>query len=129
MADQGVENGNGAVDARVEGGVLRRVLAPVDLSFSDSLVEAWWRSLEHNRRFPLSRDSVPKVHRLVAFYVERYDAVVPHATSKGQMPDDMHFETGDGRPDRIAEARAPARAKRLEVNRARRCAVCAWAET
>ena len=46
MADQGVENRNRDVDALVEAGTLRRILAQVDLSFSNSLIEAWWRSLK-----------------------------------------------------------------------------------
>ena len=46
MADQGTENCNSKVDALVEQGRLRRVLAMVDVAFSNSLIEAWWRSLK-----------------------------------------------------------------------------------
>jgi putative transposase len=42
--DSGVENLNGDVDPLFEGSALHRVIAQVDVSFSNSLIEAWWRS-------------------------------------------------------------------------------------
>jgi transposase InsO family protein len=46
-ADAGVENVNAAVDALIETSVLRRLLAFTELRFSNSMIEAWWRSLKH----------------------------------------------------------------------------------
>ena len=45
--DSGVENTNSAVTALVESGTLRRILAQVDVVFSNSMIEAWWRMLKH----------------------------------------------------------------------------------
>ena len=42
VADSGVENVNGQVDALVKMGVLRRILALVEVAFSNSMIEAWW---------------------------------------------------------------------------------------
>ena len=47
LADSGVENVNAQVDALITTGVLRRVLAFTELQFSNSMIEAWWRSLKH----------------------------------------------------------------------------------
>jgi hypothetical protein len=47
LADAGLENVNAAVDALIETGVLRRLLAFTELRFSNSIIEAWWRSLKH----------------------------------------------------------------------------------
>jgi transposase InsO family protein len=47
VADQGVENRNGDVDALIASGLLRRVLAQAEVRFSNSMIEAWWRSLKH----------------------------------------------------------------------------------
>jgi len=44
---RGVENVNPQVDDLIAAGVLRRVLAFTELKFSNSLIEAWWRSLTH----------------------------------------------------------------------------------
>jgi hypothetical protein len=48
VADSGVENVNGAVDALLGLGRLRRVLAQVEVDFSNSMIEAFWRSMKHN---------------------------------------------------------------------------------
>jgi putative transposase len=47
LADAGVENVNAQVDDLITTGVLRRVLAFTELKFSNSMIEAWWRSLKH----------------------------------------------------------------------------------
>jgi hypothetical protein len=68
LADSGVENVNTQVDALITTGVLRRVLAFTELQFSNSMIEAWWRSLKHQWLFLHSLDSLGTVRRLVAFY-------------------------------------------------------------
>jgi putative transposase len=79
LADAGVENVNAQVDALLATGVLRRLLAMTELKFSNSLIEAWWRSLKHHWLFLHALDSVPMVRRLVAFYVEEHNRVLPHS--------------------------------------------------
>ena len=51
LADAGVENVNAQVDALIHTGVLRRLLAFTELKFSNSMIEAWWRSLKHQWLF------------------------------------------------------------------------------
>jgi putative transposase len=60
LADAGVENVNAAVDALIETGVLRRLLAFTELRFSNSMIEAWWRSLKHQWLYLHSLDSVAR---------------------------------------------------------------------
>jgi hypothetical protein len=48
VADSGVENVNGAVDALLGLGRLRSVLAQVEFDFSNSMIEEFWRSMKHN---------------------------------------------------------------------------------
>jgi hypothetical protein len=48
LADAGVENVNAQVDELIATGVLRRLLAFTELKFSNSMIEAWWRSLNTN---------------------------------------------------------------------------------
>jgi len=68
LADAGVENVNAQVDALIAAGVLRRLLAFTELKFSNSMIEAWWRSLKHQWLFLHPLDSVATIRRLVAFY-------------------------------------------------------------
>ncbi|MGQ0615299.1 MAG: transposase [Planctomycetaceae bacterium] len=124
VADQGVENRNGAVDALVSSGLLRRVLAMTEIRFSNSMIEAWWRSLKHQWLFLHSLDTVPKLHALVAFYVAEHNSVLPHSAFRGQTPDEMYFGSGDEVPAQLEAARSAARRRRLEENRARACPAC-----
>jgi transposase InsO family protein len=76
LADAGVENVNAQVDELITTGVLRRVLAFTELKFSNSMIEAWWRSLKHQWLFLHALDSVTTVRRLVAFYVQEHNTVL-----------------------------------------------------
>jgi len=124
LADGGVEKYNKHVDAVVESGLLERVLAQTEISFSNSLIEAWWRGLKHQWLFLNSLDSEAKVRGLVEFSVAEHNGRIPHSAFKGQTPDEMYFRMGEAIPDRLETARHEARAARLETNRARRCGAC-----
>jgi hypothetical protein len=97
----GVENLNGDVDPLFEGSALHRVIAQIDVSFSNSLIEAWWRSLKHRWPFLHSLDNIATVERLVEFYGR-----------------------GDPIPGELAARRRDARRQRVARNRAVACAAC-----
>jgi len=125
LVDGGVENVNASVDGLIERGLLQRVLAMVDICFSNSLIEAWWRSLKHNWLFLHPLDTVATVRRHVAFYIREHNSTMPHSAFLGQTPDEMYFGRGDDIPTQLTAARAEARVRRMEENRARQGAVCA----
>ncbi len=91
VADSGTENVNGEVDKLVESGVIRRVLAQVEVIYSNSMIEAWWRSLKHQWLFLNVLDTLAAVERLVAFYVEQHNTVIPHSALGGLTPDEVYF--------------------------------------
>jgi putative transposase len=97
LSDAGVENVNAQVDALIQSGVLRRRLAFTELKFSNAMIEAW-RALKHQWLFLHSLDSVTTVRRLVAFYVDQHNRVLPHSACRGQTPDERYFGTGDTIP-------------------------------
>jgi putative transposase len=111
LADAGVENVNAQVDELITTGVLRRVLAFTELQFSNSMIEAWWRCLKHQWLLH-SLDSVTTVRRLVAFYVDEHNRVLPHSAFRGQTPDEMYFGTGDAVPANLTSGAAAARRAR-----------------
>ena len=100
------------------------MLAFTELKFSNSMIEAWWRSLKHQWLFLHSLDSVATVRRLVDFYVRQHNGVLPHSAFRGQTPDEMYFGTGNAVPDDLASRRSGARGARLETNRMAACEVC-----
>ena len=124
LADAGVENVNAQVDALLTTGVLRRVLAFTELKFSNSMIEAWWRSLKHQWLFLHALDSVTTVRRLVEFYVQEHNRVLPHAAFRGQTPDEMYFGTGEAVPADLTTRVAAARRARVEANRSATCRTC-----
>jgi len=124
LVDGGVENYNSAVDALVDSGMLKRLLAQTDISFSNSLIESWWRALKHQWLFLCTLDTVNRLEKLVAFYVEEHNTRLPHSAFHGQTPDEMYYGTGERIPEQLASAKTAARHARLAVNRARTCPTC-----
>jgi putative transposase len=51
LAHGGVEHLSTQVDALVHAGIVRRLLALTECTYSNSLIEAWWRSLKHQWLF------------------------------------------------------------------------------
>jgi putative transposase len=124
VMDRGVENLNGDVDAFFDSGALRRVIAQIDVSFSNSLIEAWWRSLKHRWLFLHALDNLATVKRLVAFYVTDHNERIPHGAFEGQTPDEMYFGGGALVPDELAVRRRDVRGLRLKQNQAAACVAC-----
>jgi putative transposase len=123
-ADSGVENVNEDVDALINEGLIHRVLAQVEVAFSNSLIEAWWRSLKSNWLHLNTLDTVAAVRRLTSFYVAEHNTKMPHAAFHGQTPDEVYFGRGDDVADQLAEAKRHARQTRLATNRNLSCDAC-----
>ena len=124
LVDGGVENYNPSVDELVNSGVLKRLLAQTEITFSNSLIESWWRVLKHQWLFLNSLDTVATVRKLVEFYVEQHNSQLPHSAFRGQTPDEMYFGTGDDVPHELQAARKAAREARMVANRKSSCPTC-----
>ena len=104
--------------------MLNRVLAQVEVAFSNSMIEAFWRSLKHQWLYLNSLDSIERLRTLVAFFIEEYNTQMPHPAFSGQTPDEMYFGTAVDLPAELAAARSKARGERLAANRAMSCNQC-----
>lgn len=122
--DAGVENLNGIVNPLFEGELLKRVLAQVDVTFSNSMIEAWWRSLKHQWLYLHQLDNIATVRRLVGFYVQQNNEVMPHSAFSGQTPHEMYFGQALHVVERLAAHRTEARSKRLIANQLSVCPEC-----
>jgi transposase InsO family protein len=125
VADAGCENVNGAVDDLLDGEEWTRVLAQIEITFSNSMIEAFWRSLKHSWLYLHSLDSLAALRRLIEFYVKAHNEVMPHSAFHGQTPDEVFFGIGDEICEELANARKFARVRRMEENRATSCGACA----
>ncbi len=101
VMDPGVENVNAKVNERVSGGTTKRILAQVDIAPSNSMIEVWWRQLKHQLLFLKELVSANSVRKLVCFYVEQHNTVVPHFAFQGQTPDEIYFRTGAKVPSSV----------------------------
>jgi putative transposase len=124
VADSGSENVNGEVDELLKDEALTRVLAQVEVTFSNSMIEAFWRSLKHSWIYLHNLDNFTALGRLIEFYVTAHNEVMPHSAFEGQTPDEMYFGTGGAVPAELASARKAAREERMKANRATQCGVC-----
>jgi putative transposase len=128
VADSGTENVNGEVDGLVSSGVIKRVLAQVEVVYSNSMIEAYWRSLKHQWLYLNQLDTKAAVEKLVRFYVEQHNSVMPHSALGGLTPDEVYFEKGAGVREQLEAAWRKARAERLATNRGANCGTCKPAE-
>jgi putative transposase len=118
------------LDDLLDGEESARVLAQVEITFSNSMIEAFWRSLKHGSLCLHALDSLAALRRLISFYVKAHDGrkrsfrVMPHSAFEGQTPDEVFFGTGDEVTKKLAEARESAREKRMKEKRAAGCGVC-----
>jgi len=117
-------NVNAAVDALIATGVLRRLLAFTELRFSNSMIEAWRRSLKHHWPYLHSLDSVATIRRLVTFYVHEHNHVLPHSAFRGQTQHEMSFGTGNAVPTDLRARADAARQARMNANRSASCTAC-----
>jgi len=124
LVDGGVENFNSAVDELVETGLLKRVLAQTEVTFSNSLIESWWRVLKHQWLYLNTLDTVTTVRKLISFYVDQHNTHLPHSAFRGQTPDEMYFGTGSTIPKKLEASRIAARKSRMDANRAQTCRTC-----
>jgi putative transposase len=114
---------NGTVDQFFATSVLNRILALVEVTFSNSKIEAFWRSLRHGWLYLNELDSIGAVERLVRFYVKAHNTT-PHSSFRGSTPDELYRGTADKVVADLAEARKKAREARLAANRSRSCGAC-----
>jgi len=124
LADGGVENFNGAVDKLVESGLLKRLLAMTEITYSNSLIESWWRTLKHQWLYLNTLDTVGTLEKLIGFYVNEHNTRLPHSAFRGQTPEEMHLGTGSHIPEELAAVRKAARQARMDANRKRSCPKC-----
>ncbi len=124
MVDGGVENYNELVDTAIITLKLKRLLAQTEITYSNSMIEAWWRVLKHQWLYLNQLDSCATVTKLVTFYVEQHNKHLPHSAFKGQTPDEMYDSTGAEVPAPLEIARTTARAARRETNLAVSCKTC-----
>lgn len=63
---------------------LNRVLAQVDVTYSNSMIEASWRSWKYSWLYLYGLKGESDLRRLIAFWVHAHNGVMPHSAFDGQ---------------------------------------------
>ena len=124
VTDSGVENVNKDVDALHEKGIIKRILALVEVDYSNSRLEASWRSLKHQWLYLNSLDSVAALQRLVAFYMQQHNEVLPHSALSAMTPNEVYSGSPHDISENLAIAKHEARHRRMTANRDLACDDC-----
>ena len=85
---------NRDVDEELDDSNLARVLAQIEVTYSNSMIEAFWRSLKHAWLYLHGLESESELRRLISFYIKAHNQVMPHSAFNGQTPDEIYFGCG-----------------------------------
>ncbi|MCT4643042.1 MAG: DDE-type integrase/transposase/recombinase [Bacteriovoracaceae bacterium] len=89
--DSGTENKNKKVDSIFIGNQLKRVLAQVDVRFSNSMIESFFKSLKNNYLYQEEFASFTELKRKVAFYIKEHNTKIPHHAFDFATPEEVYF--------------------------------------
>jgi len=123
--DSGVENLNSNVDALIGSNAIQRTVAQIDISQSNSMVEAFFRRLKHAWLFVHPLPDLESAARLTAQYVKDHNELIPHYALAGATPGEIFL--GRWSPDTrttIETSANEARASRAIENRSQICNQC-----
>ena len=89
MMDGGPENDNSRVLDFIISKNLQRLIARVDIHFSNSMAESLFRGLKSNYLNTERLSSRLEVERKVDFYFTQHNETIPRALFKGATPKEM----------------------------------------
>jgi len=77
LADSAIENVNRTVNVALKETRLELILAQVEVAWSNSTIEIWWRKIKDDWKLIHRLDTLATVETLVAFYVEQCNSAIP----------------------------------------------------
>jgi hypothetical protein len=87
-------------------------------------VPGWWRSLKHGWLFVNQLDTLTAVERLVAFYVQQHNEVMPHPALGGRTLIEVFRGEAADLQERIRAAHRAAVHDRITANQRLACGEC-----
>ena len=93
MMDPGTENKNGTVLRFLTSKNLVRILAQVEIHYSNSMVESLFRSLKNNYLYHQGINSIEDLTRKTNFYFSQHNDVIPLAIHRGGRPSEVFLSS------------------------------------
>tara|TARA_R110002072_G_scaffold276051_1_gene437273 strand:+ start:1155 stop:2426 length:1272 start_codon:yes stop_codon:yes gene_type:complete len=124
--DSGTENKNKTVDKVFYGKNLKRVYAKVDVKYSNSMVESFFRSIKNNHIYKHSFENAEKLKKEIGFYINEHNHFIPHNAFDFQTPEEIYKGSwSDEKTANLKREQLEARKKRKEHNlRFQACESC-----
>ncbi|NRA64507.1 MAG: DDE-type integrase/transposase/recombinase [Pseudobacteriovorax sp.] len=125
MPDKGSENLNDEVDILLREHQLERIIAQIDVDFSNSMVEALFRRMKHSYLFKQSLSSLEVLQEKLQYYINESNFVIPQSVLGGATPSEI-FEGRFGKQDlvQLADAHKEAIKIRIATNQNANCGIC-----
>jgi len=124
FVDSGSENLNGVVDEQIRTQNIKRVVAQIDVVFSNSMIEAFFRRLKHNHLYQKSLTSIKTLRKHLDFYVIQQNEYIPHYAHHGAFPIEVYTSKVPVTLSTMSEQKITARKERIVENLSARCKLC-----
>lgn len=126
IMDRGTENKNKEVEMIFIGNNIRQIFAQVDVKYSNSMVEAFFRSIKNNYLYKKIINTLDDFERSVKFYINQHNNIIPHSNFNFAAPREIYFSTWSEKyDDAIYELKKEAlinrRDQNLKINKCRSC--------
>jgi putative transposase len=93
MMDPGTENNNGKLLNFITSKNLTRILAQVDIHYSNSMIESLFRMLKNNYLYHQRVHTLEDLTRKAAFYFREHNETIPLANHKGGRPSEVYLSS------------------------------------
>jgi len=90
MMDKGSENINHKVDEVLEAHQINRIIAKLDTEYSNSMIEAFFRSLKNNYLYFQNPNSLKHLKQNIEFYISEHNFKIPHSAHNGLTPEEIY---------------------------------------
>lgn len=125
MMDPGKENDNSSVESFISSNNLIRLLAQVDIHYSNSMIERLFHSLKNNFLYFQDLRGPVDLERKANFYFSEHNNVIPMQVHKGGTPKEIFLSTWDEKKlAELAENKTQAILTRRKKNQATTCEGC-----
>jgi len=90
MMDKGGENINRKVEDLLDKYKITRVIAKFDTKYSNSIVEAFFRSIKNNYLYFQNPKNLKELKGQVKFYISEHNINIPHSAHQGLTPHEVY---------------------------------------
>lgn len=92
MMDAGTENINKMVEKFLISKNIKRVVAKIDIKYSNSMIESMFRSLKNNYLYHQKIKNFEGLKRKLVYYFKQHNDHIPHSAFKGATPKEIYTE-------------------------------------